>query len=149
LGYRSILADPTRPEMRDRVNAAVKYREDFRPFAPAVLAECAAEYFEDITESPFMLFVAKARSEVASKIPSVLHVDGTARLQTVDRASHPQFWAMIRAFADRRGVPMVLNTSFNVQGEPIVSSPRDAIRCFFSCGLDALAIGNYLVVKPS
>lgn len=147
LGYRSILADPTRPEMRDRVNAVVKYREDFRPFAPAVLAESVGDYFLDIKESPFMLFVARARPEQASKIPSVLHVDGTARLQTVDRATHPRFWNMIRAFADRRGVPMVLNTSFNVQGEPIVSTPRDAVRCFFSCGLDVLAIGDYLVFK--
>ena len=147
LGHRSILADPTRADMRDRVNAAVKYREDFRPFAPAVLAECADTYFEDIDDTPFMLFVAKARPEHVSKIPAVLHVDGTARLQTVKRSEEPRFWELIKAFADRRGVPMVLNTSFNVQGEPIVSNPRDALRCFFSCGLDALAIGNYIVLK--
>jgi carbamoyltransferase len=147
LGFRSILADPTRPEMRNRVNEVVKYREDFRPFAPAVLAEAAADYFLDIKESPFMLFVARVRPEQASKISSVLHVDGTARLQTVDRTVNPKFWRLIRAFADRRGVPMVLNTSFNVQGEPIVSSPRDAIRCFFASGLDALAIGDYVVRK--
>jgi carbamoyltransferase len=147
LGYRSILADPTRPDMKNRVNAAVKYREDFRPFAPAVLAESAGDWFSDIKESPFMLFVARARPEQAAKIPAVLHVDGTARLQTVDRAEHPKFWGLIRAFADLRGVPMVLNTSFNVQGEPIVASPRDAVRCFYSCGLDALAIGDYLLFK--
>jgi len=149
LGYRSILADPTRPEMRDRVNAIIKYREDFRPFAPAVLAEAATDYFLDIKESPFMLFVARARPEQAAKIPSVLHVDGTARLQTVDQAVNPKFWRLIRAFADRRGVPMVLNTSFNVQGEPIVAAPRDALRCFFASGLDALAIGDYLLRKPT
>ncbi|MBM4134778.1 MAG: carbamoyltransferase [Nitrospira sp.] len=147
LGQRSILADPTRPGMKDRVNAVVKFREDFRPFAPAVLAEAAGDYFLDIKESPFMLFVARVRPEHASTIPAVLHVDGTARLQTVDRTLAPRFWRLIRAFADRRGVPMVLNTSFNVQGEPIVATPRDAVRCFFSCGLDALGIGNYLVRK--
>ncbi len=147
LGYRSILADPTRPDMKDRVNAAVKYREDFRPFAPAVLAESAADWFLDIDDSPFMLFVARVRPERAAKIPAVLHVDGTARLQTVNRAEHPKFWGLIRAFSDVRGVPMVLNTSFNVQGEPIVASPRDAVRCFYGCGLDALAIGDYLLLK--
>jgi carbamoyltransferase len=148
LGYRSILADPTRADMKDRVNAAVKYREDFRPFAPAVLAESAADWFLDIADSPFMLFVARARPEQAAKIPAVLHVDGTARLQTVDQTAHPKFWRLSRAFAELRGVPMVLNTSFNVQGEPIVASPRDAVRCFASCGLDALAIGDYLLMKP-
>jgi carbamoyltransferase len=147
LGARSILADPTRREMRDRVNAVVKYREDFRPFAPAVLAEAANDYFLDVSDSPFMLFVAKVRPERADRIPAVLHVDRTARLQTVERSANPLFWKTIRAFADRRGVPMVLNTSFNVQGEPIVATPRDAVRCFYGSGLDALAIGNYLVRK--
>jgi len=147
LGYRSILADPTRPDMKDKVNAVVKYREDFRPFAPAVHAEAASDYFLDITDSPFMLFTAKVRPEQQARIPAVMHVDGTSRLQSVDRALHPRFWKLIDAFSKRRGVPVVLNTSFNVQGEPIVATPRDAIRCFFGSGLDALAIGSYHVVK--
>lgn len=149
LGARSILADLTRADMKDRVNASVKYREDFRPFAPSVLAEAVDEYFLDVRESPFMLFVARARPERAAEIPAVLHVDNTARLQTVDKTANPLYYRMIQAFAARRRVPMVLNTSFNVQGEPIVTTPRDAVRCFFGSGLDALVIGRYIVKKEA
>jgi carbamoyltransferase len=149
LGSRSILADPTRSDMKDRVNASVKYREDFRPFAPSVLAEAAGDYFLDVTKSPFMLFVSRVRPERAAEIPAVLHVDNTARLQTVEKSSSPLYYRMIQAFAARRGVPMVLNTSFNVQGEPIVTTPRDAVRCLFGSGLDALVIGRYIVRKAA
>src|SRR5262249_4032251 len=149
LGSRSILADPTRPDMKDRVNASVKYREDFRPFAPSVLAEAASEFFLDVTKSPFMLSVARVGPDGAAEGPAVLHVDNPVRLQTVEKSSSPLYYRMIQAFAARRGVPMVLNTSFNVQGEPIVTTPRDAVRCFFGSGLDALVIGRYIVKKPT
>jgi carbamoyltransferase len=131
--------------MKDRINSAVKYREAFRPFAPAVLAECAAEYFEGLAPSPYMSFALKVRQK---NIPAVTHVDGTGRLQTVERELSPSFHALISAFAAETGVPVVLNTSFNVKGEPIVCSPADAIRCFFSTGLDHLVLGPCLVSKP-
>ncbi len=149
LGARSILADPTTSQMRDRVNRAVKHRESFRPFAPAVLEERAHEYFELTQPSPFMLLVVPVRPERKDEIPAVVHVDGTARVQTVAKESNPLFWTLINRFADLTGVPMVLNTSFNVDGEPIVCSPQDALRCFFSTGIDALAIGRYLLRKRS
>lgn len=147
LGSRSILADPTRPEMKDLLNKYVKYREEFRPFAPSVLADRAAEYFEGCTDSPFMLFVHKVRPEQRAAIPAVTHIDGTARVQTVTREASPRYYAMIEAFGRRTGVPVVLNTSFNVMGEPIVHTPEDALRCFASTGMDALVIGDYVVLK--
>ncbi|GMU92771.1 MAG: carbamoyltransferase [Candidatus Hydrogenedentota bacterium] len=147
LGSRSILADPTRPDMKDLINRHVKHREEFRPFAPACLEERAHEYFEGCRSSPFMLFVYPVRAEVRKKIPAVTHVDGTARVQTVARDVNPRFYALIEAFETRRGVPMVLNTSFNVMGEPIVHTPEDAVRCFYSTGIDALVMGDYLIVK--
>ncbi len=147
LGARSILADPTRPQTKDLVNRIVKGREMFRPFAPSVLAEKANDYFEMTQPSPFMLFVHRVRPERRNEIPSVVHVDGTARVQTVSQESDPRFWRLIRLFGEKTGVPVVLNTSFNVDGEPIVCTPRDAIRCFFSTGIDALAIGDFLVKK--
>jgi carbamoyltransferase len=147
LGSRSILADPTRPDMQDLINKYVKHREEFRPFAPSCLEERAHEYFEGCTWSPFMLFVYPVKPAMRDKIPAVTHVDGTARVQTVSKATHPQYYALIEAFERRRGVPMVLNTSFNVMGEPIVNSPADAIRCFYSTGMDALAIGDFVVRK--
>jgi carbamoyltransferase len=148
LGNRSLLADPTRAEMRDIVNKWVKHREDFRPFAPSVLEERAAEYFEHITESPFMLFITRVRPEKAKLIPAVTHVDGTARPQTVSRRTNPLYWQLIKEFETLTGVPVVLNTSFNIQGEPIVCTPAQAIRCFYGTGIDALIIGSYLLEKP-
>lgn len=147
LGGRSILADPRRPDMKDVVNRCIKHREAFRPFAPAVLAERAGEYFECAHASPFMLFVFPVRPEKRAQIPAVTHVDGSARVQTVRREDAPLFWEMLKEFERLTGVPVVLNTSFNVNGEPIVCTPLDAVRCFFGSGLDYLAIGNYVVSK--
>jgi carbamoyltransferase len=147
LGSRSILANPCSPDMKDILNNRVKFREDFRPFAPAVLAEEAGEYFELDSESPFMLLTPKVRAEKAACIPSVTHVDGTARVQTVAREDSPLFHRLISAFGTLSGVPIVINTSFNVRGEPIVCSPDDAIRCFLGTDIDFLAIGNFLVSK--
>lgn len=147
LGSRSILADPTRPDMKDLLNKFVKFREEFRPFAPSVLAERAPEYFEGCTDSPFMLFVYRVRPEKQVEVPAITHIDGTARVQTVTETANPRFYAMIQAFAALRGAPMVLNTSFNVMGEPIVHTPADVLKCFYGTGMDALAIGDFMVVK--
>lgn len=147
LGSRSILADPTRPDMKDLINKYVKHREEFRPFAPSCLAERASEYFDGCTDSPFMLFVHPVKAQMREKVPAITHVDGTARVQTVTRESNPKYYALIEAFERRRGVPMVLNTSFNIMGEPIVNTPSDAARCFFSTGMDALVLGDYILTK--
>lgn len=147
LGARSILADPRDPEMNAKVNNAVKFRESWRPFAPALLAEVAPEYMESAYDSPFMIFTSVVRPEKRSVIPSVTHVDGTARPQTVEPDVHPLYYRMIQAFGERTGVPVVMNTSFNLRGEPIVCTPTDAVRTFFSSGMDALLIGSFLVEK--
>lgn len=147
LGSRSILADPTRPDMKDLLNRYVKHREDFRPFAPSVLEDRAAEYFPGCARSPFMLFVYPVHPDKQGQVPAITHVDGTARVQTVSKETNPRYYRMIQAFAQLRGAPMVLNTSFNVMGEPIVNTPEDAVRCFYSTGLDALALGDHLIVK--
>lgn len=147
LGGRSIIADPTRSDMKDRINAEVKHREAYRPFAPSVLAEAKDEYFEIKGESPFMLKVCNVRPHMRARLPAITHVDGTARVQTVGRERYPLYYSMIQAFGKLTGVPVVLNTSFNVQGEPIVESPRDALRCFFSTGLDALVLGSFVIRK--
>ncbi|MGH7508092.1 MAG: carbamoyltransferase family protein [Gemmatimonadales bacterium] len=149
LGNRSILVDPRREDAKDVVNAAVKYRESFRPFAPAILAEHVAEYFEcdPATRVPFMERVLMFRPAVRKKVPAVVHVDGSGRLQTVDENSSPRFHRLIRCFAELTGVPIVLNTSFNLNGEPIVGSPEDALRTFFCCGLDVLYLGNLRIAK--
>ena len=147
LGSRSILADPRDPEMNAKVNNAVKFREWWRPFAPSILSERAGEYLESATDSPFMVLTAQVRSEKRGVIPSVTHVDGSARPQTVERDVNPLYWRLIDEFAQRSGVPVVMNTSFNLRGEPIVCSPTDAIRTFFSSGMDALIIGSFVVEK--
>ena len=149
LGDRSILADPRRPEMKDRLNAAVKYREAFRPFAPAILAERVSDYFDCPADAaaPFMEKVFPIRAEKRSLIPSVVHADGTGRLQTVTRTQNPLFHDLITKFDGLSGVPVVINTSFNLNGEPIVESPTDAIRTFYSSGMDALVLGSALLVK--
>ncbi len=147
LGQRSILADPRRAEMKDILNAKVKFREAFRPFAPAILAERAGEFFERAGSYPYMTVVLPVRAEKRAVIPAVTHNDGTARLQTVDRETSPRFYRLISAFAELTGVPVVVNTSLNLQGEPIVCAPADAISTFNRSGLDALAMGNYLCVK--
>jgi carbamoyltransferase len=149
LGNRSILADPRRSGVKDLVNAAVKYRESFRPFAPAILAERVHEFFyaEPAGKAPFMERVYQFRAEMRDKVPAVVHVDGSGRLQSVERQHNPRFYDLIKEFEGLTGVPIVLNTSFNLNGEPIVCTPSDAIRTFFSCGLDALIIGDCLVRK--
>ena len=149
LGNRSILIDPRRKDGKDVVNAAVKFRESFRPFAPAILAEHVAEWFEcpPGMRVPFMERVLNFRPEKRDLVPAVVHVDGTGRLQTVDADSSPRYHALIRAFAQRTGVPIVLNTSFNLNGEPVVCSPDDAIRTFDTCALDVLYLGNVRIAK--
>jgi carbamoyltransferase len=147
LGARSILADPRDPEMNAKVNNAVKFREWWRPFAPSMLAEVADQYIESATDSPFMILTAQVKPEKRSVIPSVTHVDGSARPQTVERDVNPLYWRLIREFGNRTGVPVVMNTSFNLRGEPIVCTPTDAVRTFFSSGMDALVIGSFVVEK--
>jgi carbamoyltransferase len=147
LGNRSILADPRDPAMKDAINHRVKHRESFRPFAPSVLREVAHEYFEGVEDSPYMLLVYPVRPEQRSRVPAITHVDGTARVQTVTRDANPLFYGLIEAFGRRTGVPMLLNTSFNVRGEPIVCTPDDAIACFRGTGIDHLALGGLLLSK--
>jgi carbamoyltransferase len=147
LGNRSILADPRDPEMKDRVNNIVKFRESWRPFAPALLAEAAPEYLESAYDSPFMILTTQVRPEKRAEIPAVTHVDGSARPQTVEEGTNPRFHSLIREFQRRTGVPVVMNTSFNLRGEPIVCSVADALRTFFTSGLDALIIGGFLIEK--
>ncbi len=147
LGHRSILADPRDPEMNAKVNNAVKFREWWRPFAPSLLKEAAAEYLEYPCDSPFMILTNPVRPEKRDIIPSVTHVDGSARPQTVDKEISPLYWNLIDEFGKRTGVPVLMNTSFNLRGEAIVNTPTDAIRTFFSSGMDALVIGSYLVEK--
>ena len=147
LGHRSILADPRDPKMTERVNNAVKFREWWRPFAPSILAEAANEFLESATDSPFMVLTAQVRPEKRAVIPAVTHADGSARPQTVERDTNPLYWHLIHEFDKLTNVPVVMNTSFNLRGEPIVASPTDAVRTFFSSGLDALVIGDFVVVK--
>lgn len=151
LGARSILADPRGSEMKDILNSAVKYREGFRPFAPAVLSEYAVEWF-DIPVGvvvPYMEQVFPIREEKREQVPAVVHADGTGRLQSVVRELNPLFHDLIRRFYEATGVPLLINTSFNVQGEPIVCNPADAIRTFFTSGLDVLVIGDFIVCKKN
>jgi carbamoyltransferase len=149
LGNRSILADPRRPEMKDELNARIKYRESFRPFAPAILGEYVDEYFDvrGQRDVPFMERVYMVREEKRRLIPAVTHVDGSGRLQTVNPKTNGLFFDLISRFHERTGIPLVLNTSFNLNGEPIVCSPTDAVRTFYSCGLDALVMGHFVLEK--
>jgi carbamoyltransferase len=148
LGARSILADPRRPETKDIVNARVKRREAFRPFAPSVLDEHGPEYFAGYRSNPFMLLVQPVRADRQDQIPAVTHVDGTARLQSVTAADSPLYHRLISRFAAHTGVPVVLNTSFNLRGEPIVHRPAEAVADFLRSDLDALFLGNLLATKP-
>ncbi len=169
LGHRSILGDPRDPEMQSTMNRKIKFRESFRPFAPAVLQERAAEYFQidAATESPYMLLVAgvsEAKRRAApsapeqasglarlqtlrSEIPAVTHVDDSARLQTVDPERNPRFHRLLQSFAEQTGCPLLINTSFNIRGEPIVGTPEDAYRCFLATNMDVLVLGNTLLLK--
>ncbi len=149
LGNRSILADPRYAENRDRVNDAVKFRENWRPFAPSVLIERAPEYFEDFYPSPYMILTFWANKEKAHEIPAVVHVDGSARVQSVERSVNPRYYDLIEEFGRLTGVPVVLNTSFNLKGDPIVCTPKDAIQTFYTSGLDDLIIGDFVVSKSA
>jgi carbamoyltransferase len=135
--------------MKELINAKVKFREPFRPFAPSVLEEAANDFFHCSRGAPFMTEVYAVRPEQRSVIPAVTHVDGTARLQTVSKTVNPLYWRLIRRFGDLTGVPVVLNTSLNVKGEPIVNTPAEAVDMFLKTGLDALVCGNWVVLKES
>ena len=147
LGNRSILADPTQKDMKDKINAEVKHREAYRPFAPSVAVEAMRDYFESEVEAPFMLKVCDVRPDKRDTLPAITHVDGSARMQTVRQEINPLYHSLLTEFGKLSGVPVLLNTSFNVMGEPIVESPYDAIRCFYSTGLDKLVIGNCILGK--
>jgi len=147
LGYRSILGDPRKVEIKDRINRTVKFRDEFRPFAPSVLREHIKAYFDADHDSPFMTLTFDVLPDKRDEIAGVVHVDNTARVQTVSREDHPLYYDLIDQFYRLTGVPMVLNTSFNLAGEPIVCSPHDALRTFFTSGIDALIMGRYVVAK--
>lgn len=148
LGHRSILADPRLKEMKDIVNSRVKFRESFRPFAPSVLKEYAAEYFDmQSDDSPFMLLVFDLKEEKREVIPAVTHIDGTARIQTVTQTANDHYYNLIVNFRQITGVPVVLNTSFNIKGEPIVETSKDALKCFLGTQIDVVFIENYFVTK--
>ncbi len=148
LGNRSILADPRRADMKDVLNARVKFREPFRPFAPSILREKSTTFFDDNgVESPFMLLVYPTRAEHVATLPSITHVDGGARVQTVTPAQNARYYRLIEAFGELTGVPCVLNTSFNIRGEPIVNSPEDALKCFFTTDMDLLFMEDHVVWK--
>jgi len=147
LGARSILGDPRVPAMQAQLNTAVKYRETFRPFAPSVLAEDAAAWFDLDGASPYMLLVAPVAKAARAMIPAVTHVDGSARIHTVEAAANPRFHALIARFKALTGCPMLVNTSFNVRGEPMVGAPEDAFRCFMGSDMDRLAVDNCFLIK--
>lgn len=146
LGNRSILADPRDKEMQDIVNLKIKFRESFRPFAPTVLVDKASEYFELDCQSPYMLLVTQVRAD-KRVIPAVTHVDDSARVQTISREDNPLYYGLIGEFYKLTGVPVVINTSFNVRGEPIVCTPEDAYACFMRTKMDNLVMGDFMMRK--
>lgn len=148
LGNRSILADPRSPEMKDTLNARVKFREAFRPFAPSILHDAGPEWFEDYQFGPYMERTLVWKPSVRDRVPAVVHDDGTGRHQSVTAELNPRYHRLISAFAARTGVPVLLNTSFNVMGRPIVHGVEDAVSVFFTSGLDALVLGDHLITKP-
>ncbi|MFD4657080.1 carbamoyltransferase [Kitasatospora sp. NPDC058444] len=145
LGHRSILGDPRREHLRDHINANVKFREDFRPFAPSVLASHVGDYFEGVLDSPYMIQVARVPADLRKDIPAVVHRDGTARLQTVTRETNPRYWALLEEMRRLTGLPMVINTSLNRRGMPIVETPAEAVDLLLTTGLDALVLEGYVV----
>ena len=149
LGNRSILTSPFPKEMKDILNKRVKFREEFRPFAPSILAEFTEEYFEIKQESPHMLIAVDVKKEKINEIPAVVHVDNTARVQTVTEQNNPEFRKLLEQFFKISQIPVLLNTSFNVKGQPIVNSPEDALDCFLSTNIDVLAIGRYFISKEN
>jgi carbamoyltransferase len=147
LGHRSLLASPADPGNLERLND-IKGREQFRPVAPVVLAERAHEVFDGPLPSPYMMFAHRVRDAWRSRIPAAVHVDGTARAQTVDRADEPLFAAVLDGLERRTGVPVAVNTSLNTAGRPMVDDPRDALECFGSAPIDALCLGPFLIRRP-
>lgn len=167
LGARSILADPRNPQMQKRINLKIKFREGFRPFAPSVLQEYTSDYFDLNCPSPYMLLVAEVKKErqipmteeqkklwgidklnaVRSDIPALTHIDYSARIQTVDKENNPIYYDLIKRFGEITGYYLLVNTSFNVRGEPIVCTPEDALGCFLRTGIDYLVMEHYLVSK--
>ena len=169
LGNRSIIGDPRSQKMQSIINQKIKFREDFRPFAPSVLLEKTKEYFEFDKSSPYMLFVANVSKQqrvapsgnekkltgldklkiAKSSIPAVTHVDYTARLQTVDKKTNPRYYNLINKFYEKTDCPLVINTSFNVRSEPIVCTPEEAYHCFMRTEMDILVLGNYIIYKDA
>jgi len=149
LGNRSILADPSRPEMKDLINKRVKHREPWRPFAPSILEESMGRYVDPPMPSPYMILAFDTNPSTQAELVSATHVDGTCRPQTVSQATNPRYWELIRQFEKLTGIPAVLNTSFNVASQPIVNTPYEAIDTFLNCGMDVLAIGDYVVWKEN
>jgi carbamoyltransferase len=167
LGGRSIIADPRSPVMQKQLNLKVKFRESFRPFAPSILREDVSNWFDHDKDSPYMLLVADVQKDkqlemtsdekamvgldklnvTRSSVPAVTHVDYSARIQTVHADTNPRYHAVIAKFKEKTGCPLVINTSFNIRGEPIVCTPTDAFRCFMGTDMDVLAVGNYLLNK--
>lgn len=147
LGHRSILADPRNKNIKDILNYKVKFREGFRPFAPAILENKVEEYFEEKIKSPYMLMTATVKKEKQNKVPGIVHIDGTARLQTVTKTENGKFANLIEEFERLTGVPIVVNTSFNIKGEPICETPRDALECFKKTGIDVLCLEEYIIIK--
>jgi carbamoyltransferase len=146
LGSRSIIADARNRENWQRVNLKIKFRESFRPFAPTVLEDRVQDYFDFDRPSPYMLFTAQVK-ESKREVPAITHVDGSARLQTIARKDHPLYYDLIKEFENLTGCPIIINTSFNVRGEPIVCSPLDAFRCFMNTDMDYLVMGTYMLNK--
>ncbi|MBU1854971.1 MAG: hypothetical protein KKF89_04585, partial [Nanoarchaeota archaeon] len=147
LGNRSILANPLNPDMQDILNAKVKHREMFRPFAPVVIWDKAKEYFQIDREVPYMLFVYPIKKEKRKLIPSVTHVNGTGRLQTIRRNQNQKYYDLIKEFEKLSKVPILINTSFNIRGEPIVCKPEEAYRCMMGTGIDYLVMNNFLISR--
>ena len=147
LGNRSILTSPFPASMKDYLNSRVKFREEFRPFAPSILSEYAKDYFSINQESPHMLIAANVKEDKISEIPAVVHVDNTARIQTVTNENNSIFRKLLESFFDLTGCPVILNTSFNVKGQPIVNSPEDALNCFLNTNIDVLVLGNFFISK--
>ncbi len=148
MGNRSILADPRKSEIKDKINNSIKFRESFRPFAPSVLDEYADDFFLDYHESPYMDKTLKIKLPMQDRIAGVCHIDGTGRLQTVKQEWNPKFYHLINCFYQQTQVPLLLNTSFNVMGKPLVHSMEDALAVFLTTGMDALVINDYLICKP-
>ena len=148
LGNRSILASPVFPDMKDKINNEVKHREDWRPFCPSIKEERYEDYIESSSDSPFMIMAFPVKEKIKNKIPSCVHIDGTARPQVVKKTTNSRYWELINEFEKITGFGVIINTSFNIQGEPIVLSPEHALRCFSGTGIDVLVIGDFIIKKP-